>query len=623
VGRRFAADGSLLDFSEFLVNAHATQDQMEPDVALAPGGEFVVVWRGVGAGSSFGYPWFRRYAADETLTALDAAEVKISPGIDSANEPAVARDHDGEFVVVWATCFIPGGAGSDIGLRRFDANRVALADVELVNSTVADVQRNPALAMDSAGNSLVPWEQGTFTGELPGQRFLADGTREGGEFVLTTAADGIKQTESAVAASPAGDFLVAWAKEGADGAGYGIVGRRTTRPTIPVGGACDLIEAIESANGGAVTDCVAGNGGSIVTLSEATFTISAPYDATNALPVVRRPVTLVGAAGGSPIERDPNLGCPAASESDEFPLFSVVQNGGLDLDRISVESGCQVTNGSDAAGIDVGLGGLRMTESVVSSNVAAQGVTGDVKSNSGTLLLLDSEISDNASDTGTGGIRPSLGLTYFERTTVAGNTGSGVRSGGPLLVHNSTIADNSAAGVATVTGRTAIEHTTVAGNGVGIDLASPSLPNRETPSPSEVTIRNSLVGDSSGQDCIAGGTLQASGTNLDTDGSCAAIDPAIDTVAALELEALAQGAGFGRTRAPGPTSPALDAVAAGDCTFSDGSPGAKDQNRNGRVDDDGDLVVECEAGSVERRGLFADDFESRGVGRWSAAVGAS
>src|SRR5690606_3622951 len=136
-----------------------------------------------------------------------------------------------------------------------------------------------------------------------------------------------------------------------------------------------------------------------------------------------------------------------------------------------------------------------------------------------------------------------------------------------------------------------------------------------------VHLHGSLIGDEAGGlSCAGSGEWTASGANLDTDGSCAALaGGAITTVASLELGA------FGFHGGPTPvhllrhTSPAIDA--APDCRTGRGGLLLLDQRGFPRpVDDGGPPDAQCDLGAVEGLPLFADDFESGDTGGWSETL---
>lgn len=156
----------------------------------------------------------------------------------------------------------------------------------------------------------------------------------------------------------------------------------------------------------------------------------------------------------------------------------------------------------------------------------------------------------------------------------------------------------------------AIDFTTITGNtaplGAGLSVAAGAA-----------SLHGSLAGDNvDGTDCAASGILDASGANLDTDGSCAALaGGSVTTVASLGLSGLGSHGGPTKTHLPLAGSPALDA--APDCLTSRGSLLVVDQRGLPRpTDDGGGPGAECDLGSVEGGPLFLDGFESGDTAAW-------
>lgn len=106
------------------------------------------------------------------------------------NRARSAIDADGNTVVVWsmASASAADTDGQGVYYRRFDKNGVALdASDVLVNTSTTGNQQNPNVAMDEDGNFIIVWEgAGDQSGEEDTngvflQAFQADGTRVGGE----------------------------------------------------------------------------------------------------------------------------------------------------------------------------------------------------------------------------------------------------------------------------------------------------------------------------------------------------------------------------------------------------------------------------------------------------------
>ena len=271
-GRRYDASGNPLG-GEFQVNTHTTGTQGLPHVARAADGRFVVAWTTDGPdGDSFGIS-ARRFDAsgnpigDEFV--VNTSTFSWQYGGD------VAADGNGNFVVVWESYYSGFPQPSDLFGQKFDAagNRVGAEfaigrggnnyspsvsvppsgtfvvswtgnsgyyygrkDVLATNVsgfvntfTQGDQFANVgAIAHDGGGNFVITWtgdyQDGDSVGVF-GQRFDGAGFRIGPEFSVNTNTIGA-QGGAAVGADAAGNFIVAWEDDRADGHNGGIFAQR-------------------------------------------------------------------------------------------------------------------------------------------------------------------------------------------------------------------------------------------------------------------------------------------------------------------------------------------------------------------------------------------------------------
>jgi len=190
----------------FLVSGYTTGGQDNPRVATDRQGNFVVVWaadEGVVA---------RRFTAAGAPRGAEFVVRSYTAGYPRL--PDVASAADGSFVVVWNS---NGPDGSDYGIfgQRFDANGLPAGPELAVNSYTTGRQSQPAVAADPAGNFVVVWHsQGQTSTEYNvfGQRFDAAGTPLGAEFAVVNYTPGLFSAQHAPAVDVAddGSFVVAW-----------------------------------------------------------------------------------------------------------------------------------------------------------------------------------------------------------------------------------------------------------------------------------------------------------------------------------------------------------------------------------------------------------------------------
>jgi hypothetical protein len=636
--RRFRADGEPLDSLEFQVNTFTTSSQFYAAVATCARGDFVIAWYSGGSPTgNWGSIRARRYRADGT--ALDPSEFRVdtlSSGF--LFRPAIAADPGGNFVVVWENLFYPD-SNYRIFARRFAADGTPLDPAEFqVNTYSTSRRENATVAMGAEGNFVVAWESYGSTGNdnslrsVQARRYRADGTAVDPAEFQVNAYTSNDQRRPRVAMDPEGNFVVAWQSTGSfgDDTSYtSVQARRFGRPTIPVtstsggtgGPGCTLRDALTAANTGAATGgCPAGNEGGVVELpADAAIALAEADNAANALPLVERPITVRGR--GARIERDSGLACPAGPE---FRLFEVADGGILTLESVSVSNGC-LTSAPGAGVLSSGGTVVLRKASIEGNETGSNG--GGMAVFGGALLAFDSTVRGNLAAGEGGGVSISGDPAWLllQRSTLSENiaaSGGGVASSAtcPALVRQSTISGNSATSgggldLASATGGMVLDFSTVAAN-AALDGAGARV------LAGELALHGSLVGDNSqGADCAAaGGSVEATGANLDTDGSCAALaGGGVATVASLGLGPLADQGGHSRSHLPVAGSPAIDAAPA--CAGRAGAPLTVDQRGYPRpTDDDGDLVPECEIGAVERGPVFLDGFDSGEPDRWSTAA---
>jgi hypothetical protein len=647
--RRFDSTGVPLDPVETQVNSYTTSLQSTPHMAVWADGRFVVAWTSDGSfgDDQGGYSvQARRFAGDGAP--IDAAEFQVNT-LTAYRQmlPDVASMPDGGFVVVWESDFIPGGDPLlGIQARRFRDNGSPRDPVEFqVNTFTPFGQRSPDVATSARGDFAVVWDSARSPGSdqddssVHIRRFRRDGSAiDDQEFQVNTYTTG-HQHLPIIAREADGDFIVGWASQGSWGSDQDIRSvqiRRFGRPTINVNSAsggtggpgCMLRDAIAAAQlGVTVGGCAPGNEGAVIRLpAGATIRLFEADDGDNALPLITSSVTIVGA--GARIERDPALACPGGPE---FRIAEVASGGVLTLEDVTIAGGC-LPGGAGGALLARG-GTLILRRATVEASIAAFG--GGVAIDDGGLDLNESSLVDNLAAGPGGGIAlfGAPDRLRIERSTIAGNVagdGGGIAHLAPfalvpLDLVQSTVSGNFAFGAGgglriDAPGAEAIlDFVTLTDNaaalGAGVAVDDGVLVSHES----------LLGGNSPGSDCdfAATGALDASGFNLDTDGSCAAAaGGSFGTVPELGLSGLADHGGSTATHVPLAGSAALEAASA--CANGPGFPIFADQRGEPRpVDDGGAPGPQCDLGAVEGAPIFLDGFESGDTGAWSAAAPSS
>jgi hypothetical protein len=223
VGRRYDASGAPQG-AEFRVNTYTTNTQHHPAVAVDGAGNFVVVWASFTQdGSNYGVFGQRYDAAGNPL----GSELRVNTYTTNGQRmPALAMAAGGDFVVVWLS-FGPDGYDSGIFGQRYDAAGAARGSEFQANTYTTADQTYPAVAMDAVGNFVVVWQSVGQDGDMLGvfgQRYDAGGTPRGSEFRVNTYTTA-GQYSPAVAMDAVGSFVVIW-QSYQDGSSYGIFGQR-------------------------------------------------------------------------------------------------------------------------------------------------------------------------------------------------------------------------------------------------------------------------------------------------------------------------------------------------------------------------------------------------------------
>ncbi|REK09046.1 MAG: hypothetical protein DWQ37_19500 [Planctomycetota bacterium] len=222
----------LVPGSEFQVNTYTTGSQYSAAVAVAPSGDFVVAWQSNDQDGISASIRGQRYDASGVPQG-DEFRVSDGPGNSSASRPSIGMDDQGNFVVVWQE-----NSSERIAARRFGPSGVALGESFQVNSYTSGNFTLASVDMDADGNFVVAWTSTEQDGDDNGvyaQRYDADGVPQGGEFrVNTTTAN--REWNPSVAIGADGDFVIAWHSETQFGSSLGIYAQRYDAGGVPQGG---------------------------------------------------------------------------------------------------------------------------------------------------------------------------------------------------------------------------------------------------------------------------------------------------------------------------------------------------------------------------------------------------
>ena len=118
--------------------------------------------------------------------------------------PSVTALSDGGFVVTWES-WNQDGSGYGVYGQRYDADGTPQGTEFLINTRIEDDQKNPSVTALSDGGFVVAWESEDYRDEIHGQRYDA----QGDEFKISARGKDDKTNPSVTGMSD-GRFVVAW-----------------------------------------------------------------------------------------------------------------------------------------------------------------------------------------------------------------------------------------------------------------------------------------------------------------------------------------------------------------------------------------------------------------------------
>ncbi|MCA9706125.1 MAG: hypothetical protein KDK70_09780 [Myxococcales bacterium] len=210
VCRLYTAAGVPLS-GELVANATTADNQNLAVVEVANSGEYTVAWQSAGGqdGDSVGI-FMRRFSA--AGVALDAADVQVNQftALDQQG-PAIGMNAAGQFVLAWSS---DGQDGSSTGIyaRRYAATGMPLGPEFQVNGTTAGAQNNPVVALNADGDFVIAWQTADdgVTGVFA-QRYDQAGVGVNVEFVVNPTVIGL-QEEPDVAIRGASEIIAVWSE---------------------------------------------------------------------------------------------------------------------------------------------------------------------------------------------------------------------------------------------------------------------------------------------------------------------------------------------------------------------------------------------------------------------------
>jgi hypothetical protein len=195
--RRFNAGGGAVA-AEQLVHTVTNDNQNLAVVEVADNGEWTVAWQSSSQDGSGVGVYMRRFTAGGLP--IGAAETQVNqftPG--NQQGPAIGMNALGEYVIAWSSDN-QDGSSTGVFARRYGPTGLPLGNEFLVNITTPGAQNNPAVALNPDGDFVIAWQtadDGVLTGVFA-RRYDQDGNPYGTEFVVNPTTFGLQEEPDVV-----------------------------------------------------------------------------------------------------------------------------------------------------------------------------------------------------------------------------------------------------------------------------------------------------------------------------------------------------------------------------------------------------------------------------------------
>ncbi len=197
---------------DFQVNENVGgSSQWNPAIAMDDNGNFVVVWEDGRNGDYDIYA--QRYSSSGTKSGANF-RVNDDSGSSYQDDPSVAVDASGNFVVVWHDY---RNDDRDIYAQRYSSSGTKSgANFRVNDDSGSSDQDNPSIAVDASGNFVVVWqdERNGEYDDIYAQRYSSSGTKSGANFrVNDDSSSSSPWPPPSIAVDASGNFVVVWEDE--------------------------------------------------------------------------------------------------------------------------------------------------------------------------------------------------------------------------------------------------------------------------------------------------------------------------------------------------------------------------------------------------------------------------
>lgn len=217
--------------SEFIINDTPGRCRY-PDVAVDPNGNFAVAWLRDATANSI---MARLYNPD--AVPVEGARQVNTEDFSTLTRPSIAMSSTGRFVIAWDG-HPELGSLDDIHGRLYMPSGSPREPQFTANTTRTGAQQNPKVAMNSQGEFVIVWNSETGLGsterDIFGQRFGSSCTPISDELQVNTFTAG-DQRYADVALRETGELVTVWQSDEQDGSGFGVFGQM-----VPAVGSADF-----------------------------------------------------------------------------------------------------------------------------------------------------------------------------------------------------------------------------------------------------------------------------------------------------------------------------------------------------------------------------------------------
>ncbi len=221
------APGGCVAFSDGMVHSDGAGHQQDPAIAMDAAGNFVVAWADDTDDNGVFQIQARGFFSDGTPRFTIAPVNTVATGQQTL--PGVAMAPDGRFVIAWQDDRAGDGNGQ-IWMRGFSADGVERFADRSVHDDTLGARLRPRVGLDAAANIVVVWQDdsdGNGAFQIHARGFNADGTDRFARITVNSVPDG-QQLEPTLGVAADASFVVAW-RDDADGDGnYRILARGFT-----------------------------------------------------------------------------------------------------------------------------------------------------------------------------------------------------------------------------------------------------------------------------------------------------------------------------------------------------------------------------------------------------------